>query len=169
MEKLFSEQQRFRQVWLWILLIAINTLFIYGLVSQVFLGQTFGNKPMSNGGLIFATIFVVLLTLLFVFMRLDTEIKQDGIYYRFYPFQRMKKISWERISKACVRNYSPLGEFGGWGFRINLFGKGIAYNVSGNEGLQLVYDNNRKLLLGTQKPGEIKMALQQLGKLTNSD
>lgn len=164
MEKLFSEQQRFRQIWLWILLIAVDTLFVYGLVKQVFFGQTFGNHPMSDVGLIFTTVCVLLLTLLFVSMRLDTEIKTEGINYRFFPFQKMKHISWERISASYIRKYNSLIEYGGWGFRLGLFGKGKAYNVSGGEGLQLVYDKNKTLLLGTQKADEIKSVLHQLGK-----
>jgi hypothetical protein len=169
-EKIFTERQHFRQIWLWALLIGINGLFIYGLVSQVFFGQTFGDNPMSNGQLIFATVGVFLLTLLFVFLRLDTAIQHDGIYYRYLPFQwKYKKITWDRISKVYVRQYNPLTEYGGWGLRIGLFGKGQAFNVSGNKGLQLVYDNGKKFLLGTQKPDDIKNILQQLGRLTDSN
>ena len=125
---------------------------------------------MSNGLLIFVTSGVLLLTLLFVFLRLDTAIQKDGIYYRFLPFQlTYKKISWDRISKAFVRQYNPITEYGGWGLRIGLFGKGQAFNVSGNKGLQLVYDNGKKLLLGTQRPQEIEQVLKQLGRDTTDN
>lgn len=165
-DNLFTERQHFRQIWLWALLIGINGIFIYGFVTQVFFGQTFGSKPMSNEGLGFTNAGVLLMTLLFVFLRLDTAIKQDGIYYRFLPFQwTMKKISWDRISKLYVRQYNPIAEYGGWGIRIGLFGSGQAFNISGNKGLQLVYDNGKKFLLGTQKSEEIEKVLQQLGQL----
>ena len=166
-DNLFSERQHFRQVWLWVLMIILNGIFIYGFISQLFFGHIFGLKPMSNGQPAFATIAVVLLTLLFAFMRLETLIKQDGIYYRFFPFQiTMKKISWDRISKAYVRQYRPLWEYGGWGIRAGLFGSGWAFNVSGNKGLQLVYDSGKKFLLGTQRPQVIERVLKQLGRFT---
>jgi hypothetical protein len=169
-ENLFTERQHFKQKWLWALLTGINGLFIYGLVSQVFFRQPFGDKPMNNGQLIFATLGVLLLSLLFVFLRLETTIKKDGIYYRFFPFQlTYRKISWDKISQSFVRQYNPITEYGGWGLRIGLFGKGQAFNVSGNKGLQLVYDNGKKFLLGTQRPDEIERVLKQLGRLTTDE
>ena len=125
---------------------------------------------MNNGLLIFATLGVLLLSLLFVFLRLETTIKKDGIYYRFFPFQlTYRKISWDKISQSFVRQYNPITEYGGWGLRIGLFGKGQAFNVSGNKGLQLVYDNGKKFLLGTQRPDEIERVLKQLGRLTTDN
>ncbi len=165
-EKLFFERQHFRQIWLWLLLIVLNGLFIYGLVRQVMFGQIFGDKPMGNIGLIITTVSFLLFTLLFWLLRLDTEIKSDGIYYRFYPFQlSYKQISWDRISKSYVRKYSPLTEYGGWGFRISISGNGRTFNVSGDKGLQLIYDNNKKLLIGTQRQEEIEQLLKKLGRL----
>lgn len=167
-EPLFSEQQHFKQIWLWALLIAINALFISGMVSQVFLGRTFGDNPMSNEELILVASMVLLFTLMFVALRLDTAIHYDGIYYRFLPFQwKYRKISWDRIAAAYVRQYEPIREYGGWGIRIGLFNKGQAFNVSGNKGLQIVYDNGKKFLLGTQRPEEIEQVLRQLGRLAS--
>ena len=164
---LFYERQYFRQIWLWIILLLVNGFFIFALVKQIFFGQVFGDKPMSNGQLIFAVSIVLIVTLLFVFLRLETEITEEGVYYRFFPFQiTRKKISWSRISKAFVRQYNPIAEYGGWGLRIGLFGRGRAFNVSGKEGLQLIYDNGKKFLIGTNKPVDLQNALQQLGRLS---
>jgi len=38
-----------------------------------------------------------------------------------------------------------------------------AYNVSGNKGIQLVFTNGRKLLIGTKRPEEVKEILEKLG------
>lgn len=166
-EKLFSERQRFKQIWLWALLIGVDAYFVYGLAKQVFLGRTFGDEPMSDGQLLFTTGLVLLVTVFFAFLRLDTAIRQDGIYYRFLPFQwKYKQISWDRISRASVRQYSPLAEYGGWGLRISFFGKGQAFNVAGNQGIQLVYDNGKKFLLGTQHPAAAEQVLKKLGRLS---
>ena len=169
-EELFREHQYFRQVWLWALIIGVNGLIIFGVVNQVFFGQTFGDNPASSIELILVTSGTLLLTVLFAFVRLDTAIQKDGVYYRFFPFQwHYKKISWGRISKSLVRQYNPITEYGGWGFRIGLFGKGRAFTVSGNKGLQLIYDNGKKLLLGTKRPEEIVQVLKQLGRFSTDN
>lgn len=167
-KQLFSEKQYFRQVWVWIILLCMNGYFIFALVKQALLKQPFGARPMSTEKLVVGVAIVFAVTLLFAFMRLETELKEDGVYYRFFPFQlKTKRIAWDRISRAFVRQYKPLLEYGGWGMRIGIFGKGQAFNVSGNKGLQLIYDNGKKFLIGTQKPEALQTALLQLGRLSN--
>lgn len=161
---LFSEQQRFRQPWLWILLAGLNTFTAYALVQQLYFHQPVGTNPMSDAGFLPVCLLILGLDALFIFMRLDVQIQTDGVYYRFFPLQRnYRMISRGRISRAWVREYSPLKEYGGWGMRLGIFGKGQAFNVRGNKGLQLVYDNDVMFLLGTQKPEALKEALDTLG------
>jgi len=164
-EILFKETQKFRQWWFWFILIGINGLFLYGVFKQVVGGHQFGDKPMSNTDLLITSGLVLLLTILFINFRLDTQIKKDGIYVRFFPFHlAFKHYTWDKISKSFVRQYSPIAEYGGWGLRLGIFGNGKALNVSGNKGLQLEFLDNKKLLIGTQKPDEITETLAKLGQ-----
>jgi hypothetical protein len=165
-EVLFSERQKFKQWWLWLILFGINGLFLFGVFKQVFGEQQFGNKPMSNTGLLTATVLTILLTLLFINFRLDTQIKKDGIYVRFFPFHiKFKHYAWDSLTKSYVRQYSAITEHGGWGLRLGLFGKRTAYNVSGSKGLQLEFKTNKKLLIGTNKADELTKALNKIGQL----
>jgi hypothetical protein len=59
---------------------------------------------------------------------------------------------------AEPRTYSPVLEFGGWGIRVG--GGGMAYNVSGNEGVQLVLKSGRRVLIGTRQPDVLMSALR---------
>ena len=162
---LFSETQKFKQWWIWVLLLSINLIFLYGIYKQVILGQQFGDNPGSNAMLISTTVVTFLVTILFANIHLDTIIKEDGIYVRFFPVHiKYKYISWESISKSYVRKYNAILEYGGWGLRIGLFGKGRAFNIEGNKGLQLELDNGKKLLLGTQKADELTDVLVSLKK-----
>ncbi len=162
---LFSETQRFKQIWLWIILLGLNGLFIFGLTKQVILGYQFGSKPASNSVLIVITIATILLSFLFLNLKLETVIKADGIYVRFLPFQlRFKYYSWDKITKSYVRQYNPVGEYGGWGIRG--LGKNRALNISGDMGIQLVTKDGLKILIGTNKADEALKALKQLGHLT---
>jgi hypothetical protein len=163
---LYSERQRFKQWWLWLILLGVNGLFLFGVFKQVIGGQQFGDKPMSNVGLLIVTGLTIALTILFVNFRLETTIKKDGIYVRFFPFHlQFKHYTWDKLTKSYVRQYAPISEYGGWGLRLGLGGKGTAYNVSGNKGLQLEFTDNKKLLIGTNKPDELIETLNKIGQL----
>lgn len=165
-EILFTERQRFKQWWLWLILLGVNAIFLFGIFKQVFAGEQFGDKPMSNTGIVIAAGLIFFLTILFVNFRLDTIIKKDGIYVRFFPFHmKFKHYAWEKLTKSYVRQYSPITEYGGWGLRLGSFGNGAAFNVSGNKGLQLEFKENKKLLIGTNRPEELKETLNKIGQL----
>jgi hypothetical protein len=159
-EILFSETQRFKQWWLWILLMGINALMLYAVFVQVVNGNTFGDKPASNTQLLIGAGLSLLITFFVLSFHLDTQIKNEGIYVRLFPLQiSYRFFPWDSLLKCYVRKYDPIREYGGWGFRLGLFGRGPAYNISGDEGLQLEFTNGKKLLIGTQKPAELSEAI----------
>ena len=99
---------------------------------------------------------------LYTVMRLQVSIDNSAIYYRFPPFIRVEKILTNLdIRTINVRKYRPIWEYGGYGFRVR-FRSGKALNIAGKYGLQLVLSNGKRLLLGTQKPQELKQALVRL-------
>jgi hypothetical protein len=158
---LFSERQYFRQWWLWGLLLMPFGLILYGLYVQLVQGIPFGNNPGSNEMLIGVAVFLLLLLVAFYFMSLQVELSRAGIRYRFFPFFGSRFIAWEEVAEAEVRQYQPLKEYGGWGIKYG--SGGTAYNVSGNMGLQLVlHKNNKRILLGTQQPEALRLALQKM-------
>ncbi len=137
-------------------------MFIWGLYKQLVLGEPWGSRPATNGGLLLGSSIMAGVTILFLTARLNTEIDETGVYYKFFPFHfKNHRIDWASVEKAFVREYSPLGEFGGWGIRFG-FGQGRALNVSGNMGLQLHLKNGKKILIGTRKPDELAMVLEHL-------
>src|SRR5262245_24535268 len=85
--ELFSETQKFKTWWAWIIVLAMNILFIYAIIQQVLLGKPFGEKPAPDWVLILVELFLLLLFLFLVSIKLKTRITDTGIYYRFYPFQ----------------------------------------------------------------------------------
>ena len=85
------------------------------------------------------------------------------MYVRFFPFHiNFKKFAFEDISEYYAREYRPLLEYGGWGIRYSFSGK--AYNVSGKEGLQIIFKNGKKLLIGSRKPQELVTAINTVIK-----
>lgn len=166
--KVFKESQRFTQTWL--ILIPIIALIvplgigIYGIIQQIIYKTPFGDKPMSDLGLIIFTTSMFLLSLLIFFIKLVTRIDEKGIHYQFFPFHfSLKTISWNEISKIGVRTYLPISEFGGWGLRGGFFfnkGKEKAVNISGNIGIQLIFKNGEKLLIGTLQKTDLESVLK---------
>lgn len=55
----------FKQWLVWVVLIPLSGLMLYGSYKQVIGGQQFGDKPMSDTGLLIFTGAVLLLTLSF--------------------------------------------------------------------------------------------------------
>jgi hypothetical protein len=156
---IFREVQRFRQTWIWVILLSITALGIYFLVKQLVFGEPVGNNPASDWLLIVLVIVVNLgFPAFFYFLNLTVEVRTDGLYYRYFPFHlSFKKITYDSISKCEVRSYSALKEYGGWGIRYGRYGK--AYNVSGNQGVQLEFMNGEKLLFGSKRAEELAQAI----------
>ena len=156
---LYREVQYFRQLWLWILVLGISFVSLWGMVQQLFLGKPFGNNPAPDTVLIVIVIvFGFGFPYAFYKMNLTTEVRSDGIYYRFFPFHLSpRKIGFAELAKYEARTYHAIRDYGGWGIRYGR--KGKVYNVSGNRGVQLEFSNGNRLLFGSQKPDEFVTAL----------
>ena len=157
---LFREVQHFRQLWLWVLLLAIAASAVWGAVQQLVLGIPFGNNPAWDGAMIpIATVVGVIFPVAFYFMNLTTEVRPDGLYYRFFPFHlRFRRIAIEDIVEYGACTYSAIKDYGGWGIRYGR--KGKAYNVSGNRGVWLKLADGGRVLFGSQRPDEFAVALE---------
>lgn len=158
-KNLFLEVQGFTQWWLWVIIYGVlGSLFYSTYQSYEVTGSIFQTDTLS------LVLMSILLPVLFYSLKLKTRITSDGIYVRFVPFHWKEKfISFSELSDCYVRQYSPIGEFGGWGIKYGLGGAGKVYNVSGNMGLQLVFKNGSKLLIGSQRSDEIQKVLSELG------
>ena len=93
--------------------------------------------------------------------RIYTRITPEGIGYRFKPLQFRERFArWEDLKEIYLREYSALGEFGGWGLRYG-FGLGWGYVAGGDCGVQLVYKSGKKRFISTQRFRELKAYLEQ--------
>jgi hypothetical protein len=157
----FVEVQRFRQIWLIALLLVMNVFCWVGLFVQLVLEIPVGNNPISNEGFVIIALSIALFTALFFLFNLKTKIDRTGIHFKFSPFHlKQRCYRWDEIEKVYVRTYKPIREYGGWGIRFGANGK--AFNVSGNQGLQIEFKSGRKVLIGTNKPEELTKVLQNL-------
>ena len=158
----FKEVQRFKTWWAWLGVAALNVLFMYAIVQQIFLGTAFGPKPAPDFVLILVELFLLLLFIFLISIKLKTRITDKGIYYRFIPFQFKEiVIEWHELKDAYIRVYDSFNEYGGWGIRTGSTktGKAINTSASSNKGLQLQFNDGKLLLIGTRRPEEIQLIL----------
>ncbi|RLD77813.1 MAG: hypothetical protein DRJ15_12800 [Bacteroidetes bacterium] len=158
----FNETQRFRQIWIFLIILITIGGWGYAVFTSITAEQE-TEKARSDLTMILLSIIPLALIFLLLKLKLATRVRNDGIYFRFSPFHRKEKhIRPDEINTFEVRKYKPISEYGGWGIRVRGGKRGIAYNVSGNMGLQLYLKNGKKTLIGTQKPVELQKAMEEM-------
>ena len=169
MEKaLFKEEQQFRQWW-YILLVVAATVpsliyAVYALFQKIVNDQLVGDNPSPTVVLLIMIVFLSALLWSLMVAKLEVMIDQKGIHFRFFPLIRKTRlISREEIQRYEIRQYKPIIDYGGWGIKKR-FKWGRAYNVSGNQGLQLYLKNGRKVLFGTQRSQAMIYAMNEMMK-----
>ena len=152
----FKETQKFTQWWLWATLIFFLLIPIIGFIQQFIFKIKFGDKPMSDFGLILFLLCTTAFVGFFKYMKLETELNKTGLKMRFVPFVK-KDIKWEHIKSLKVVTYG----FVGYGIRIGS-SYGTIYNTKGNKGLAIKLKNGKKFLIGTQKAEELSRLIKNL-------
>lgn len=158
--KIFIEEQKFTQVWLFIGLTIAFVVLTIPIVKDwdSILQGSFG-EIMNNLGGFLVILFVFVL---FNFFKLKTRIDEKGIYYQYLPFHfSYRFIPWDAIFKCYVRNYNAIFEYGGWGLKFSFRkSRGKSFTVKGNIGLQIELLNGKKIIIGTQKKEEIQRTIE---------
>ena len=110
----FYERQQFRQWWIWALVLIVPITVVAVAVCSV--------PHMPPAVLCLILLPPLIVVPLFYVLRLDTVVRSDGLYIRFYPFW-WRRIGFDEIQSCQVRTYRPIREYGGWGIRYGLSGK----------------------------------------------
>ncbi len=164
---LFREVQRFRQFWLWALVVFLTGVSWVAFIQQILLNIPFGTRPAPDIVLVgMWVLFGVVFPITAFSAGLITEVRENGIYIRYIPFHRQfRTMPFDAIQTYEARMYRPFREYGGWGIRYGSGGK--AYNVSGNRGVQLVLLSGRRILIGSQNPDALINAMDKAKRETH--
>ena len=152
----YWETQRFRQLWIWVIITVPTVVTISSLTWSIY------NTPAKTSililtALIFGIFFSLIIYLIYIAC-LDTKVTADGVYIKFRPFHRKWiQFSFESIQEAESCKYNPIRDYGGWGIRYGF--KGKAYNVSGNKGVLIKFSEGNPLLIGSQKYLELSAVI----------
>jgi len=157
---IYAEEQRFRQIWILILVGFIAMLAWYSFLLQIVLGEPFGTNPAPDIlVLALLVLFGILFPVWFLVMRLEVQVTRTDLRFRLFPLHlQWREFPLATIVKAEAVTYRPILEYGGWGIRIGR--KGKAYNISGNRGVQVTLEGGRSFLLGSLQPEKLALAIQ---------
>ena len=145
----FTETQKFDRWWVWaILVLALIPNFII-------IGNAINNDiELTAKDVLFHNVIMAVVLVLFIIMKLKTEVTKSGIKFTYIPFYK-RTIAWSEIASLQLLKYG----FVGYGIRLS-FKYGTVYNTKGNKGLSIVLKNGEKLIIGTQKPEELKQIIE---------
>ena len=87
-----------------------------------------------------------------------TTLLSDELQIRFGRRTRFR-IPLKNVVSAYPRTYHPIREYGGWGIRQGFQGR--AFNMRGDQGVQLVLRSGQRVLIGTQTPEALAEAIRQ--------
>lgn len=142
----FTESQRFRQKWVWILM---------GFISLIVIGSLSVAGEWNDPGIWSGIVVLIGIIILLYVWRLDTRLDSTGVHYRVFPVFAWRTIPWSRVKSALVCQY----DFVGYGIRWDF--NGWIYNIVGDKGMRVVLTNGRRITIGTQRPEEIQHFLDQ--------
>lgn len=129
---------------------------VFGLQTYLFVNNL-GDRPISNTGFILVTLLMVVICLLFYGM--TTKITGDRISIS-YGLGLIRK----NIPLARITSVEPAESPWWYGWGIRLIPKGMMYNISGTESVELKFnDTDRIFRIGTKNPSllarEIKLRI----------
>ena len=157
----FKETQRFRETWIFYLVIAIVLVVSVFVCMGIFRSDYAG---ITKG------IYCLLIPLLsapvafLYFIKLELEVDDMGIHYKMSPIHGMtKSLFWDQVAHCQIRQYRPIWEYGGWGWRRS-FRRGQALTISGTKGLQIVLKNRKQLLIGVRNSEQLNEVLNSIKK-----
>jgi hypothetical protein len=153
---LFHEKQRMRESRIWWFFIGLSVITL-GLIVGLGLKEELPKEEWLIALAIFVPAYAAAFYLMYT-ATLETEVREDGVYYRWAPlFRKPFFISRDKIARLEERK-SPWMQYG-----FHLFPTyGKVHNVSGRQGIQFYLTNGKKIYLGTQQLFRFRKALETI-------
>jgi hypothetical protein len=137
-------------------LLTVSTLLVIG-IPVLTNGSQWDQKEWIGTLVVIGV--MALIWLLLLSSRIKLQLDAEGVRYQFWPFP-IKQARWEALNGWYVRKVSAFSEFGGWGMRYG-FGQGWGYVTTSVWGLQLVFKDDKRVVISTRRPEALKQWLEQ--------
>lgn len=153
---LFREEQRMRQSSIWWLFVTM-TLIAFGLVVLLAVRGDIPQEELLVAFAILVPAFAGAFYLMYA-AKLETEVREEGVYYRWAPFFRKPFFIPKESIERVVERKSPLLQYG-----FNLFPTyGKVHTVSGRQGVQFYLASRKKIYIGSQELFRFLKALEAI-------
>lgn len=105
-------------------------------------------------------VLAVPIGLVFMLLYMTTEVvpSEVRVWFGWIPVYR-RSIAVETIQRIEVVTFRPFQDHGGWGIRSGPEGERVL-TARGNRGVRLVLTNGNKLLIGSQRPEALAIAIE---------
>jgi hypothetical protein len=159
----YREEQNFD----WWVYLLVGMVEVLGWVTLFVLLKN-GADPASGRGFTAVAALLVLvsalgvpLLLLVGFLRMTTEVRLGDLRVWFgwvQSYRRVVPIS--TIQRVEVVSYRPLKDYGGWGLRRGPDGVRLL-SARGNRGVRIDLADGTRLLIGSQRPEALAVAIER--------
>lgn len=145
---------------IWTLMATFFGLLLWGMEKSkgdVYIGDVTGSVVCA--GLV-AFLITLLSPLMALRMRMEVAIDSERIRIYLWPWYR-REFEVSKVRSVVTRECRPFREFGSRGAR-RVRGWGFAYLIKGDWGVDVTMSDGRHLFIGSQKPDELKNALDRI-------
>lgn len=97
----FKEIQTFNKVLPGTLLVLLTSAWIFALIWQIYFEKPIGPYPVNNLGLIIIGIIILSPLVLMMFLRMETQIRPEGVFYKLKPLE----FSWHKILMSDIESF----------------------------------------------------------------
>ncbi len=122
-----------------------------------------GGAPVDHWGVPFLAVVGLLLfaVLIVGLLRMTTEVTPTDVrvWFGWIPIYR-RVVAVGSIQRLEVVSYRPIADYGGWGIRSGRDGERVL-NARGNRGVRLDLADGSRLLIGSQRPEAVAVALER--------
>jgi hypothetical protein len=150
---IFHEEQPFRQRYGKMALATPPGALLFVTIRQLVWHHPWGNPAVSNGELVFLSVLLVLVYVRLITVRLVTDLWPTKIAVGLRGLWRRRTISLYQVRTARAVEYDAIRDFGGYGVRSGL--RGEAYIARGSRAVELVLQDGRRILIGSQDPARL--------------
>ena len=160
----FSEEQQFRQVWVWAIALTVvsaATAYAVAVLFEKFVVDGLQHKPagvtLQMLVALIATIMAWTLLIMLYQTKLVVLVTDTWLEIRFFPHARPYRVPMSDIVRVEPILYEPMRDLGGWGVRTDPGRR--SYTVSGRRAVVVHLKSGEEILLGTERPEALNIAL----------
>lgn len=132
-------------------LMAVGTVLVVGLPLIL---EGFDLKASEGWAVAGLAAFMAIVWWFVLASHIKLRLDEQGVHYQFWPLKK-HVASWDQLRECYLRRVDPYGEYGGWGLRF-IYAKEWGYLNTSDWGLQLVFKDDLKIIISTQRPDEVK-------------